>query len=175
MSAETQLSTMRAGKYLTFKLGSEEYGIVIMKVKTIIGLMEITRVPRTPKFVRGVINLRGQIIPIMDMRKKFGMESVDDTRETTIIVVEVEKSSRLQEIGIVVDSVSEVMDISHEQIDNTPEFGSGFDSEFIMGMAKARGRVISLLSIEKILSTEDMLQMEKTAAEKSAEKIKGDH
>ena len=164
MSAENVAAATRAGKYLTFKLGSEEYGIVIMKVKTIIGLMEITKVPRTPYFVRGVINLRGQIIPIVDMRKKFGMEDVDDTRETTIIVVEVSKADTIQEIGIVVDSVSEVMDIENENIDDTPEFGSGFDSEFIMGMAKAKGRVISLLSIEQILSTEDVVSLGKMAS-----------
>jgi len=163
MSAENKGAATRAGKYLTFKLGSEEYGIVIMKVKTIIGLMEITKVPRTPFFVRGVINLRGQIIPIVDMRKKFGMEDVDDTRETTIIVVEVSKADTIQEIGIVVDSVSEVMDIENENIDDTPEFGSGFDAEFIMGMAKAKGRVISLLSIEQILSTEDVVSLGKVA------------
>lgn len=151
--------TARAGKYLTFKLGSEEYGIVIMKVKTIIGLMEITKVPRTPHFVRGVINLRGQIIPIVDMRKKFGMDEIDDTRETTIIVVEVSKDDNLQEIGIVVDSVSEVMDIEDENIDDTPEFGSEFDSEFIMGMAKAKGRVISLLSIERILTADEVVSL----------------
>ncbi len=156
---QVQHHTARAGKYLTFKLGSEEFGIVIMKVKTIIGLMEITKVPRTPHFVRGVINLRGQIIPIVDMRKKFGMETIDDTRETTIIVVEVRKSDHIQEIGIVVDSVSEVMDISEENIDDTPEFGSEFESDFIMGMAKAKGRVISLLSIEQILSTDEIVKL----------------
>ena len=160
MSEEQVLeSQIRAGKYLTFKLGNEEYGIVIMKVKTIIGLMEITRVPRTPHFVRGVINLRGQIIPIVDMRKKFAMEEIEDTRETTIIVVEVNKEDSIQEIGIVVDSVSEVMDIEEENVDDTPEFGSEFDTEFIMGMAKAKGRVISLLSIEKILSSDEVVSL----------------
>jgi len=167
MTTDTKTHISRAGKYLTFKLGSEEYGIVIMKVKTIIGLMEITKVPRTPHFVRGVINLRGQIIPIVDMRKKFGMDDVDDTRETTIIVVEVSKADTIQEIGIVVDSVSEVMDIEDEHIDDTPEFGSGFDSDFIIGMAKAKGRVISLLSIEQILSSEDVLSLGKMASEQA--------
>lgn len=158
---KTVEKSKRAGKYLTFRLATEVYGIAIMKVKTIIGLMEITKVPRTPQFVRGVINLRGQIIPIVDMRRKFGLEDTEDTRETTIIVVEVNKSESMQEIGIVVDSVSEVMDIEEGHIDDAPEFGSEFDSEFIMGMAKAKGRVLSLLRIEKILSSDDINVLKK--------------
>ena len=160
MAEEQELNkNTRAGKYLTFKLGNEEYGIVIMKVKTIIGLMDITKVPRTPHFVRGVINLRGQIIPIVDMRKKFVMEDKEDTRETTIIVVEVNNKESMQEIGIVVDAVSEVMDIEESDIDDAPEFGSDFDTEFIVGMAKAKGRVISLLSIEHILSADEVINL----------------
>ncbi len=158
-------SYIRAGKYLTFKLGPEEYGLIIMKVKTIIGLMDITAVPRTPKYVRGVINLRGQIIPIVDMRLKFGMKQTEDTRETTIIVVEIPKDDSMEEIGVVVDAVSEVLDITEEEIDDAPSFGGSFEEDFILGMAKIKKSVISLLNVDKILSTSEIVELIKATEE----------
>ncbi len=149
-------TTALAGKYLTFKLVEEEYGLEILKVREIIGMMAITRVPRTPDFVRGVINLRGKVIPVIDLRKKFGMEATVDTEETCIIVVDVARAAEKLQIGILVDSVSEVLDIKAEDIEDAPSFGSDLDTEFIMGMAKAKGSVKILLNIEKVLSHNEL-------------------
>ncbi len=143
-----------AGKYLTFKLGHEEYGIEILKVMEIIKLMEITNVPRTPEHVRGVINLRGKVIPVVDLRCKFGMEVVEDTDETCIIVVSVtsKDGSDAVQMSILVDTVSEVLDIAGGEIEPAPKFGGSIDTDFIMGMAKSKGGVKILLDIDTVLS-----------------------
>ncbi|MDR0306932.1 MAG: chemotaxis protein CheW [Chitinispirillales bacterium] len=145
-----------AGKYLTFRLMNEEYGIEILKVKEIIGVMAITSLPRTPPFVRGVINLRGKVIPVIDLRKKFEMQITDDTDMTCIIVVDVAARGGNIQIGILVDSVSEVLDIAGEDIENAPAFGTNIDTAFILGMAKAKGSVKILLNIEKVLSSTEL-------------------
>ena len=142
----------KGGKYLTFKLAGEEYGLEILKVKEIIGVMDITRVPRTPDFVRGMINLRGKVVPVIDLRTKFGFESTDATDETCIIVVEIDREGESIQTGILVDSVSEVLDIPGEDIEDTPNFGEGVETRFILGMAKSRGGVKLLLDIERVLS-----------------------
>jgi purine-binding chemotaxis protein CheW len=141
----------RLNKYLTFALGNEEYGLEILKVREIIGLMEITLVPRMPAFVRGVINLRGKVIPVVDLRLKFGMEKLDDTVETCIIVVDLGEML----MGVVVDKVSEVLDIPGGDIEATPSFGVQIDTEFIMGIGKAKGKVIIVLDIRKVLTSEE--------------------
>jgi len=150
-----------AGKYLTFKLANEEYGLEILRVREIIGLMDITLVPRTPDFVRGVINLRGKIIPVVDIRTKFGMERVEDTEETCIIVVDISHDNTSAQTGILVDSVSEVLDIGHQDIEETPSFGTSVDTDFILGMAKAKGSVKILLNIEKVLTSRDLAAIQK--------------
>ena len=139
----------RAGKYLTFVLGDEEYGLEILKVREIIGIMGITAVPKTPEFVKGVINLRGKVIPVVDLRLKFGMEEAERTEETCIIVVDVGSV----EMGIIVDKVSEVLDIAGQDIEDAPEFGAAVDTAFILGMGKADERVTILLDIGKVLDT----------------------
>lgn len=141
----------RAGKYLTFVLANEEYGLEILKVREIIGMMEITAVPRTPAHVKGVINLRGKVIPVVDLRLKFSMVEAEHTDETCIIVVDVDGV----EIGIIVDRVSEVLDIAGDDIDDPPSFGTSVDTEFILGMGKADSRVTILLDIAKVLGTGD--------------------
>ena len=141
-----------AGKYLTFKLSGEEYGIEILKVREIIGLMDITEVPRMPMHVRGVINLRGKVIPVVDLRTKFGMASTEDTDETCIIVVDVMQSDQSVMIGILVDTVSEVLEIPGDQIEETPSFGTAMDIGFIMGMAKIGDSVKLLLDIVEVLA-----------------------
>ena len=145
----------RAGKYLTFVLADEEYGLEILKVREIIGMMDITAVPRTPDFVKGVINLRGKVIPVVDLRLKFGMEPTDTTEQTCIIVVNVGNV----EMGIIVDKVSEVLDISEDEIDDTPSFGVNVNTEFILGMGKAEDKVSILLDISKVLSADEMSVM----------------
>lgn len=142
----------REGKYLTFVLGDEEYGVEILKVREIIGLMEITSVPQTPDFIKGVINLRGKVIPVIDLRLKFGMDPAEYTEETCIIVVDINQTM----IGILVDTVSEVLDISAGQIEPPPSFGSRIDTEFILGMGKVKDRVKILLEIDKVLSSEEL-------------------
>jgi len=142
----------KEGKFLTFELGSEEYGVEILKVKEIIGIMNITTVPQTPDYMKGVINLRGKVIPVIDLRLKFSMEEEAHTQETCIIVVEVNYTL----IGIVVDRVSEVLEIKKEEIEAAPSFGQAIDTKFIMGLGKAKGKIIILLDIEKVMSSEEL-------------------
>ena len=153
----------REGKYLTFTLADEEYGIGILKVKEIIGIMAITTVPQTPEYMKGVINLRGKVIPVVDLRLKFGMEAMDYTERTCIIVVEIEGDNRKIQMGIVVDAVSEVMNIKAGDIEDTPNFGSRLNTEYILGMAKIGGKVKILLDIGQVLSTEEKTLLDKVA------------
>jgi len=146
----------KTGKYLTFILEKEEYGIGILKVKEIIGMMPITSVPRTPPFVKGVINLRGKVIPVIDLRSKFEMATIPYTERTCIIVVEIDSQRDMVLIGIVVDAVSEVLNIPEEQIESTPGFGAKLNTDYILGMAKVDGRVKILLNIDKVLSADEM-------------------
>jgi len=148
--------TNREGKYLTFSLANEEYGIGILKVKEIIGMMPITSVPQTPLFVKGVINLRGKVIPVIDLRLKFGMEGVKPTEKTCIVVVEIKGEKDTVLIGIVVDSVSEVLNIKGSDIEEAPSFGQRLETDYILGMAKINGGVKILLDIDKVLGSEQM-------------------
>lgn len=153
------------GKYLTFTLGTEEFGIGILKVKEIIGIMPITAIPKTPNYIRGIINLRGKVIPIIDLRLKFGMPIIPATEKNCIIVVEINathQNAPLQ-MGIVVDSVSEVLNIQKTQIDKAPQFGVSVDTHFILGIAKMEDRVKILLDIDTVLSSEDIVQLEHAA------------
>lgn len=145
-----------AGKYLTFNLGEEGYGLEILKVQEIIGMQTITKIPRTPAYVKGVINLRGKVIPVIDLRSKFGMEEQEYSRETCIIVVQVSRSETSLIMGIIVDEVSEVLDISADQIEGAPALGASVDTHFIMGMAKTETAVKILLDIDRVLSAEEV-------------------
>jgi purine-binding chemotaxis protein CheW len=144
---EEQVSLVRAGKYLTFLLAEEVYGLEILKVREIIGMMTITEVPRTPDYVRGVVNLRGKVIPVVDLRLKFGMKTAEATEETCIIVVDVNGV----EMGTIVDRVSEVLDIKEEEIEDAPSMGLDVNTDFILGMGKADEKVTILLDISKVL------------------------
>jgi purine-binding chemotaxis protein CheW len=155
--------TVKGGKFLTFLLEGEEYGIEILKVYEIMGMLPITRVPRTPDHVRGVINLRGKVIPIVDLRRKFGMPPAESP-ETCIIVVQVRSIS----IGIAVDRVDEVLNIATSDIEPPPAFGTDVDTAFLLGMAKAEGRVRLLLDIERVLTTNEIDQLEATQVESAA-------
>ena len=153
-----------AGKYLTFGLGDEEYGLEILKVREIIGLMDITPVPRTPHHIRGVINLRGRIIPVLHLRVKFGMEVIEDTDETCIIVLDTETGGVTSQMGVLVDQVCEVIDITSDQIEPTPAFGDDVNADFIRGMAKHRDIVTILLNTEQIVTAEDCSSVVPTPA-----------
>ena len=160
MNQAVKVMADREGKYLTFALGEEEYGIGILKIREIIGIMPITSVPRTPDFVKGVINLRGKVIPIIDLRLKFGMESMEYTDRTCIIVVEINARDSTIQIGTIVDTVSEVLNIKAEDIEDTPAFGTSLDTEYILGMAKVSGGVKILLDIDMVLNSEEIAKLE---------------
>ena len=161
---ETAEAASRGGKYLTFALGPEEYGLEILKVREIIGFMDITAVPHTPAYVRGVINLRGQVISVIDLRKRFEMPVTDKTELTCIIVVEIKADGRRVNMGIVVDSVSEVLSIPSASIEDAPSFGTNIDTSFILGMGKLDGKVKILLDIDRILTSEEVAQLTKRQA-----------
>ena len=141
----------KEGKYLTFSLGAEEYGLEILKVREIIGYLEVTAVPQTPHYVKGVINLRGQVIPVVDLRAKFGMETAEITDQSCIIVVEVAQKGATCSLGIIVDRVQEVLDITGSDIEDAPEFDSSVQTDFILGMGKVGESVKILLDIDKVL------------------------
>lgn len=150
----------RAGKYLTLRLADEAYGLEILKVREIIGWTDVTPVPTTPRFVKGVINLRGKVIPVMDLRLKFGMPEKAPTPETCIIVVQVGGA----EIGVVVDRVLEVLGVADDDIEDAPFFGPGVATEFILGVGKTGGKVTLLLDIDKALTQEEAAALAVLAA-----------
>lgn len=167
MTAATSLApsnataTSYAGKYLTFRLGAEEYGFEILKVQEIIKMMDVTRVPRTPVFVRGVINLRGKVIPVIDLRLKFEMDAKESTDKTCVIVVVVKSDTGSITMGTIVDEVSEVLDVTHDQIEPAPEFGASVQTDFILGMGKIAKKVVMLLDIDKVLSSKELANLGK--------------
>jgi purine-binding chemotaxis protein CheW len=143
-----------AGKYLTFTLAGEDYGLPALKVREIIRIMDITAVPQVPSYVRGVINLRGKVIPVIDLRHKLGFETRDYDERTCIVVVEVALSSTKTLMGVVVDTVSEVLNILPEEIEPTPEFGGRIDTRDVRAMAKIKNKVKILLDVDRILGAE---------------------
>ncbi len=150
------LSAAKVGKYLTFNLGDEVYGLEILKVQEIIGLMNITGVPKTPEYVRGVINLRGIVVPVIELRAKFGMHLTEDTDRTCIVVARVSTDSGQIIIGILVDEVSEVQDVNVGQLEPPPSIGFASDTSFILAMAKIEDKVVMLLDVDAVLSTDEM-------------------
>jgi purine-binding chemotaxis protein CheW len=157
----------KGGKFLTFFLSTEEYGIEILKVQEIIGVMTITPIPRTPAFIKGVINLRGRIIPIIDLRLKLSMEEAKHTEETCFIVVKAHD----MHMGVVVDKVSEVLDIAGENVEDAPSMGEDINTDYILGIGKAGDKVKMLLDIDKVLSDKDLKALLKVqdSAEKTEE------
>jgi len=153
----------KEGKYLTFILAEEEYGIGILKIKEIIGMLPITSVSQTPEFVKGVINLRGKVIPVMDLRLRFGMPSIDYSDRTCIIVVEIGGQAGTILVGIVVDAVSEVLNIKGDDIEKTPTFGTELNTDYILGMAMMAGGVKILLDIDQVLSSDELSLLSEAA------------
>jgi purine-binding chemotaxis protein CheW len=150
MSENDQIPSIHQGKYLTFSLEEEEYGIAIVKVKEITQMLNVTPVPHTPNYVKGVVNLRGKVIPVMDLRVRFNMPEIEYTDRTCIIVVEIYADDELIQVGNVVDSVTEVLNVTQENIDETPTFGTKVDTEFILGLANIEGSVKILLDVDKV-------------------------
>ena len=164
------LGTQLTGKYMTFKLANEEYGLEIRKVREIIGLMDITRVPCAEEFIRGVINLRGRVIPVVDLRLKFGMAACEATDQTVIIVVQYACRDQQMTMGIMVDQVLEVLSIEANQIEPPPTFGTtAISTDFILGVGKAEKRVIFLVDIGRVLSGDEERQLAKGADSASLE------
>lgn len=155
MTATVETKSNLAGKYLTFRLGRESYGISVLRIREIIRNVEVTPVPQMPDYVKGVINLRGKIIPIVDLRKKFDLSNIQDTDQTCIVVVQVRQASGVNALmGLLVDAVEEVVNFAGADIEETPNFGGSLDTEYILGMAKIRGSVKTLLDIDKVVATE---------------------
>ena len=152
---ENPASAGLAGKYMTFKLASEEYGLEILKVRELIGLLEITRVPKTPHFIRGVINLRGKVIPVLDLRLKFGLPPVAANSQTVIIVVQIAGRGSNSTMGVLVDEVLEVRAIAAQDIEPAASLQSQLDAEFILGVGKVEKRVLFLLDIDRILNPQE--------------------
>ena len=170
MTQDTRLSQGTAeqdkskeGKYLTFWLAKEEYGLNIQKVKEIIGMMNITSVPRTPDFIKGVINLRGKVIPVVNLRLKFGLPEIEYTDRTCIIVAEIQGARGQVQMGIVVDAVADVANIKSEDVEEAPCFGNGLETGFIQGLAKIGGQVKILIDIDLILVGEEIALVEQAA------------
>jgi purine-binding chemotaxis protein CheW len=163
VAREGAIGNALAGKYLTFRLAEEEYGLEILKVQEIIQMQSVTKVPRTPSYVGGVINLRGKVIPVIDLRKKLGLPAVQNTEKTCIIVVQIERESGKLVTGIIIDEVKEVLDIAGEHIEQTPDFGSRINTEFILGIGKIGQSVKILLDIDKVMSAGELEVLEKSA------------
>lgn len=154
------LAGTRAGKYLTFKLGKEEFGIQVMHVREIMGVQDITAVPGTPAHLKGVINLRGKIIPVVDLRLKFAFPEAPFTQTTCIVVVQVMQEGEAAMIGLIVDGVSEVLTLSDGDIEDAPDFGEGVDTPFVLGIAKVKAAVKILLKIEDVLTLRELRGIE---------------
>lgn len=138
---------LKGGKFLSFFLGKEEYAIEILKVQEIIGLMPITPVPKMPSYIRGVLNLRGKIVPVMNLRLRFGLEAVEDTDETCVIVVQ----DGQYLMGVLVDKVSEVADIMNNQIEEVPSFGVEANSDYLAGIGKVKESVKMIVDVHKVV------------------------
>jgi purine-binding chemotaxis protein CheW len=158
-NAASQKVDRRAGKYLTFQLGNEEFAVQVLRVREIMGIQEITAVPQTPDYVKGVINLRGKVIPVVDLRLKFGLPEIAYTQRTCIIVAQIEARGAKLMIGIIVDCVSEVLTMQASDIEDTPDFGSGVETPYLLGMAKIKGKVKILLDIDMVLSAQEVMSL----------------
>lgn len=152
-----------AGKYITFQLAGEEYGIRIQSIREIVGMVNITQIPQTPGFIRGVINLRGRVIPVVDLRRRFEIPGQEYSERTPIIIAEIMVEGELHQIGIVVDSVTEVLQVHEEDVEDPPSFGVRIDTSFLVGMAKKDAGISSLLDIEQVLTSAEFTTLQSLA------------
>lgn len=164
MTGATGEALATAGKYLTFSLGEEHYGLEILRVQEIVGLLPVTRIPRLPAMVAGVVNLRGRVIPVVDLRLAFGMQGSAMDERSCIVVVSVTRGSGLTTVmGVLVDEVSDVVDLVGADIEETPEFGTTVDTSFIKGVGRSEGRVVLLLDIDRVLNTSEIEDIQQAA------------
>ena len=159
VSIKAPSTEQRAGKYLAFRLGKEDFAIQVLKVREIVGIQDITSVPQMPSYVKGVINLRGKVIPVVDLRLKFGLPEREYTQRTCIIVVQVHSGGVAIQSGVIVDEVSEVLNLATAEIEDTPDFGEDVSTPYLLGMAKAKDSVKMLLDIDQVLSNSDTLSL----------------
>lgn len=152
-------------KLLTFSLGSEGYGVSILKIKEIIGMMNIISIPRSPDFIKGIINLREKIIPVMDLRIKFGMEPRKYDEETCIMISQVTINGVQKLLGVIVDSVSEVITIPDDQIEPPPECGASAEHNSILGIGKVKDKVVIVLDVNRVFECQDVIRMIETVKE----------
>ncbi|MDT3735838.1 MAG: chemotaxis protein CheW [Denitratisoma sp.] len=158
-------------QYLTFVLGGEMFAIGILCVKEIIEYGDLTVVPMMPECIRGVINLRGAVVPVVDLACRFGRRSTDLTRRTCIVIVEVEGEGERQDIGVIVDAVSEVLEIQSSQIEPAPAFGARIRTDFIHGMGKLDGKFVIILNVNKVLSLDDLALLGQMVGQESADAL----
>jgi purine-binding chemotaxis protein CheW len=158
-NAASQKVDHRAGKYLTFQLGNEEFAVQVLRVREIMGIQEITAVPHTPDYVKGVINLRGKVIPVVDLRLKFELPEMEYSQRTCIIVAQIDNHGSKLLIGIIVDCVAEVLTLQTTDIEDTPDFGSGVETPYLLGMAKVKGKVKILLDIDRVLTAQEVMSL----------------
>lgn len=156
---DSKPNTVSDGKFLTFKLENNDYGIPILKISEIIGVVEITPLPKAPVFMKGVINLRGKIIPVIDLRLKLGMDEIEHNQNTCIIIINLELKDSMKQLGLVVDIVSEVCNINQNDIEPAPTYGDETDNNFLSGIGKIKDKVIMLLDIEKIIFSDELLKI----------------
>lgn len=147
-------------QYLTFQLGGEMFAIGILNIKEIIEYGSLTEVPMMPEFIRGVINLRGAVVPVVDLSARFGRKRTEITRRTCIVIIEVETNEERHDVGVVVDSVSEVLEIAAGEIEPPPSFGTRIRADFIHGMGKVNGKFVIILSVNNVLSLDDLAMLE---------------
>ncbi|MGH8436974.1 MAG: chemotaxis protein CheW [Pseudomonas sp.] len=159
-ASNAELSSQQAQEYLTFRLGREEYAIDILRVQEIRGYDQVTAIANSPAFIKGVINLRGAIVPIVDLRIKFNLDSVTYDEFTVVIILNIGRRI----VGAVVDSVSDVMALAAEEIKPPPEFGSNFDTEYLLGLASAGDNMLILVDIEKLMTSREMALVEEAAS-----------
>lgn len=158
-TATAEKHKTRSGKFLTFKLGDETYAVEVLKIKEIIRMQRVTPVPHLPHYMQGIINLRGKVIPVIDLRIKFGLASAEATERTCVVVVQIKLSedNRLAPVGMVVDAVEEVMNITDEQVEDNPDLGSTLENRFIDGLAKFEDVIVTLLNIDRLIREDDVL------------------
>ena len=162
----TGISEIR--QYLTFRLGEEVFGLDVGKVREILDMTATTKIPRTPEFMRGVINLRGNVVPVVDMRLKFGLPAVENTVDTCIVVTEVTLEGETTVLGALVDSVQEVFELEPGQIEPAPRIGTRLRTEFILGMGKRDGKFIMLLDVDKVFSCDELSLVQEAGKDQAA-------
>lgn len=155
-------------QYLTFKLDGEVFGLAIGKVREVLDFTTITRVPRTPEYMRGVINLRGSVVPVVDLHLKFGLAQTEKTVNTCIIIVEIALEGEITVLGALADSVQEVVELEPEQIEPAPKIGTKLNTDFIKGMGKREEEFIILLDIDKVFSSEELTQVQRAESQSIA-------